>query len=568
MADMTLEEALAAATVDDTSEDRVLVIDSDLRTIEIPGTVKNLGVESDDDVHRLYFQMPKIYGEFDLSEFDIRINYKNGNIGDVYAVEDKNADGDVITFSWLVGRNAVRTKGTTQFIVCLKKSDSSGVVQQEFNTTVASLNVLEGLETTEQVVQENTDIIEQILKKIDGLTSISPEDIANAVAEYMQANPIDVPKNLSDLQEDATHRTVTDTEKEQWNKSEENVQSDWNETDDTRDSYINNKPESLKNPQKLTFAGAVTAEYDGSGAVTVTIPEGSGGTGLSTEAIDKLEEVGNYLVYTTADGGSKWKELIAILRQGSSGGGSGGTEVTLSSISATYTGGDVPVGTSVTSLTGITVTATYSDGSTTEVTDYMLSGTIAEGSNTITVSYEGKTTTFTVVGYVEEAETTEPVYRLAEATTFDGTNTVDTGYALCENYKAFTVVVDFTSTTKSGSVFGCDKDASYGVGVKCKSVYYWSAYWSENMNKDVYDASNGVKYVITHEVNSNIAKAYYIYKDALTTQEFTISEGNYNNSMNFTNTVILGNGFTGIINDFKIYESVLNQEEINAYVGV
>lgn len=29
------------------------------------------------------------------------------------------------------------------------------------------------------------------------------------------------------------------------------------------------------------------------------------GTGLSTEAIDKLEEVGNYLAYTTADGGSK-----------------------------------------------------------------------------------------------------------------------------------------------------------------------------------------------------------------------------------------------------------------------
>ena len=189
MDSMTLEEALAAATVDDTSENRVLVIDSDLRTIEIPGTIKNLGVESDDDVNRLYFQMPKTYGEFDLSEFDIRINYKNGNVGDKYAVEDKTVEGDVITFSWLVGKNAVRTKGATQFIVCLKKSDASGVVQQEFNTTVASLNVLEGLETTEQVIQANADIIEQILKKIDGLTSISPEDISTAVEEYMLAHP-------------------------------------------------------------------------------------------------------------------------------------------------------------------------------------------------------------------------------------------------------------------------------------------------------------------------------------------------------------------------------------------
>ena len=83
-------------------------------------------------------------------------------------------------------------------------------------------------------------------------------------------------------------------------------------------------------------------------------------------------------------------------------------EATLSSISATYTGGSVAVGTSVNSLTGITVTATYSDGSTTEVTDYTLSGTIAKGSNTITVSYDEKTTTFTVTGVAED--TPEPLY--------------------------------------------------------------------------------------------------------------------------------------------------------------
>ena len=38
-----------------------------------------------------------------------------------------------------------------------------------------------------------------------------------------------------------------------------------------------------------------------------------------------MEEVGNYLTYTTADGGSKWKELISILRSGSGGSGSGGS---------------------------------------------------------------------------------------------------------------------------------------------------------------------------------------------------------------------------------------------------
>jgi hypothetical protein len=78
-------------------------------------------------------------------------------------------------------------------------------------------------------------------------------------------------------------------------------------------------------------------------------------------------------------------------------------EVTLSSISATYSGGNVAVGTLVTDLTGIVVTAHYSDGSTETVTGYTLSGTIAEGNNTVTVSYGGKTATFTVTGIVEQA---------------------------------------------------------------------------------------------------------------------------------------------------------------------
>lgn len=73
-------------------------------------------------------------------------------------------------------------------------------------------------------------------------------------------------------------------------------------------------------------------------------------------------------------------------------------EKTLTSISATYTGGDVEVGTIVTDLVGITVIAHYSDGSTETVTDYSLFGEIAQGENSIIVSYEGITTIFIVDG--------------------------------------------------------------------------------------------------------------------------------------------------------------------------
>lgn len=166
---MDLEEALAQADVY-AKETEVCTIDNDLRTITIPSGLQTVGVESDEDVRRLNFQMPKQYHEIDLSEFNIRINFMNANnSGDVYAVTDKAVSGDNITFSWLVGRNALAYRGSIRFIVCLKKADAEGVVQQEFNTTIAQLTVLEGLETTEAVVAENPDIIEQILVRLDEL---------------------------------------------------------------------------------------------------------------------------------------------------------------------------------------------------------------------------------------------------------------------------------------------------------------------------------------------------------------------------------------------------------------
>lgn len=198
---MTTEEALAAAQVNDTGADEVITIDNDLRTIIIPASITLLGVESDENVRALHFQMPKTYKGLDLSEFAIRINYMNANnVGDTYAVDDSEISGENIVFTWTVGRVACMYKGDTKFIVCLKKKDASGNVLKEFNTSLTSLPVLEGLETTEAVVAENPDIIEQILTKIEKLTQISPEDIASAVSAYMEANPIDIPTTLPNPQ--------------------------------------------------------------------------------------------------------------------------------------------------------------------------------------------------------------------------------------------------------------------------------------------------------------------------------------------------------------------------------
>ena len=166
--------------------DKTLIIDKDLRTIIIPSSVKNLGVESDDDVLRLKFSMPRMYGDVDLSDFSIYINYMNAkNTGDVYVVDDKTIADDTITFSWLVGRVALAYKGNVRFIVCMKKHDGDSNVIQEYNTTIASLPVLEGLETGETVIQQNPDIIEMLLTSLEPLVgttrNITPSQVLAAI---------------------------------------------------------------------------------------------------------------------------------------------------------------------------------------------------------------------------------------------------------------------------------------------------------------------------------------------------------------------------------------------------
>lgn len=223
---MTLEEALEASGAEPVND--IFQINPENRAITVPESERIFGVSHDGNTERKHFRCPKIVGDnIDLSTMHLYINYQNAN-GQKYPclVEDVQTDGDCIMFSWLISPDVVAYKGQVKFIVCAKKGDRA---ISEWNTTIAEGTVLEGLEATDEVVERNPDIIEQILTRLDNVTEIPQEKVSSAVEEYMAKNPIDIPKKLP-------------------------------------------------NPHKLTFAGAVTAEYDGSGAVTVTIPEASGGS--------------------------------------------------------------------------------------------------------------------------------------------------------------------------------------------------------------------------------------------------------------------------------------------------
>lgn len=192
---MTIEEALEASAVELVND--IFTVNPESRVITVPESEKIFGVYNDGNTERKHFRCPKIVGDnIDLSAMHLYINYQNANGQKYpYLVEDVQTDGDYITFSWLIGPDVVAYKGQVKFILCAKKDTAL-----EWNTTLAEGVVLEGLEATDEVVNRNPDIIEQILTRLDNVTEIQQEKVSSAVEEYMAKNPINIPKKLPNPQ--------------------------------------------------------------------------------------------------------------------------------------------------------------------------------------------------------------------------------------------------------------------------------------------------------------------------------------------------------------------------------
>lgn len=187
-AEKLLQETKSAVVAETQTED-ICVIDSDLRIIDIPEQFKVLGVESDKDVRAMQFRIPKTYKGTDLSAFTISVNYQNARgMKDRYIVTDKKVSGDQIEFSWTVGKTATVYRGDTRFIVCMRLIGSDGVIKKEFNTTLATMTVLEGLEVDDPVIeQEEKDIIAQLLQIVDDKSKEAVQAVAEEGTKQIKA---------------------------------------------------------------------------------------------------------------------------------------------------------------------------------------------------------------------------------------------------------------------------------------------------------------------------------------------------------------------------------------------
>lgn len=161
---MTTEELFAQMEAQAATEKEYCVIDPITREISVPEVYQKIGVVSDEKTNRIYFQCPRIVGDnVDLTKYGIRVNYQNANgQTKAYPVDDVAVSGDNITFSWLLDRPVTTYKGTINFVVCAIKT-SGDEITNEWNTTLAKAEVLEGLEPDITITEDEESIVELLV---------------------------------------------------------------------------------------------------------------------------------------------------------------------------------------------------------------------------------------------------------------------------------------------------------------------------------------------------------------------------------------------------------------------
>lgn len=290
-----------------------LIIDPSTRKITIPKSEQLFGVYGEGNIERKHFKCPKIVGDnVDLSDCYIFVNYYTAKgLPGKYTVKDVNVDGENITFSWELKQHIFDANEDTSIYFAVEAKNKDKV--EVFRTSPATGKAKETIDTDKEIEETHADVILDLISRVDTLEKepISEEQIEKSVKSYLEKNPIEetdptvpewakaeekptytaeevgalpdttvIPKNLSDLQDDAGHRTVTDTEKQSWdNKSD----FSGNYEDLQGKPTIPTVPTNLPNPQFLTITyDGKEYTYDGSEAIAITIETGG------IERIEKL----------------------------------------------------------------------------------------------------------------------------------------------------------------------------------------------------------------------------------------------------------------------------------------
>lgn len=158
-------------------------IDGITRTIVNIDETKRELVQGDHNSERFTFEIPRYVDGHDFSQCNVvQVHYKNADTYEknkssgVYDVNDlhiKDSDSNTVVLSWLISGNATKYVGSLDFIIrfaCV----SDGQVVYAWNTTLfKGISILEGLYNSDEIVEQNSDVIAELLARIAALERIA-----------------------------------------------------------------------------------------------------------------------------------------------------------------------------------------------------------------------------------------------------------------------------------------------------------------------------------------------------------------------------------------------------------
>ena len=183
-----------------TDRDLHFIIDPETMAISCAGTVKPLK-RGDHRAEKYTFSMPRYIEGHDMTLCNkIEVHYNNvhydsatretttnSSFDDAQEFGASVADEDTVEFIWHVSGDATQLDGTLNFCIRFACMNGDEIEYQKFSEIYESIPVGATIWNTEAVAKEYADVLEAWRQEL----LLTDEDIAKAVADYLQKNPID-----------------------------------------------------------------------------------------------------------------------------------------------------------------------------------------------------------------------------------------------------------------------------------------------------------------------------------------------------------------------------------------
>lgn len=268
--------------------ENIIYVDADTRKAVLHSGFK-VGVVNDDSCYTLTFRINKA-SDIDLTDLTFYVNTMSAQGSGDRLDCTKEEDDQYIFIKCLLRGTIFEAKGKATINLCGREYDSNNAIVKKWGSEDITVLVGSHTDSDKAIEERYPSVLEELRSKIENLniTDAQLNTIAAKVAAkgfYTKTevdsiiSAISIPSKLSQLTQDADHRTVTDAEKEKWNKAGSSGGTGTSVTVDTQLSETSVNPvqnkivtSALKNKADIDDLGI--KKYEKSDA-SITLESGS-----------------------------------------------------------------------------------------------------------------------------------------------------------------------------------------------------------------------------------------------------------------------------------------------------